>query len=72
MTFPPGFENRFVLFVSQTYSISSKPGVIIIPTSFQLLWSEQQARACSPEDLESWGMGGGSKPKLLLLALQLG
>lgn len=55
--FSPGFENRSVVFVSQIYSISSKPGVIIIPTSLQLLWSERQARACCPGDPGRLGNG---------------
>lgn len=57
--------------VSQIYSVSSKPWVII-PASPQLLWSEVQTRACYPEDPENREIGGGSEHKLLPLALQLG
>lgn len=64
----PGFENRFVFFpVSQIFSVSSKPRVII-PASPQLLWSEGQARACCPEDPRA----GKQEEGLLPLALRLG
>lgn len=53
--------------VSQIFSVSSKPRVII-PASPQLLWSEGQARACCPEDPRA----GKQEEGLLPLALLLG
>lgn len=53
--------------VSQIFSVSSKPRVII-PASPQLLWSEGQARACCPEDPRA----GKQEEGLLPLALRLG
>lgn len=47
--------------VSQIFSVSSKPRVII-PASPQLLWSVGQARACCPEDPRYREAGGGSSP----------
>lgn len=65
----PGFENRFFCCcsVSQVFSVSSKPRVII-PASPQLLWSEGQARASCPEDPRA----GKQEEGLLPLALRLG